>query len=122
VQEYTGPVKNLSGETSLLEMLDILKGAKFLLAVDTGAVHLAAAVGCPVIGLFSGKSYGRFAPYPSSLATEFYSFFPDHIDKKIASNESDIYDTSKIQYDVIRTIPPAKIYPFIDKIMARHSE
>lgn len=80
---YTYPVIDLTGKTTLVEMLSILHRATLLLSVDTGSVHLAAAVGCPVVGVFNGSQYQRFAPYPSALAPHFFACYPDHIEKEL---------------------------------------
>lgn len=72
-----------TGRTSLVDLLAVLKGAHCLISVDTGAVHLAAAVGCPVFGLFSGLHYGRFAPYPETPSVPFFAIYPEGIEEKI---------------------------------------
>ncbi|MFX5734413.1 glycosyltransferase family 9 protein, partial [Acinetobacter baumannii] len=66
--QYCHPFINLSGKTSLPQLLSVLRGARCLLSVDTGSVHLAAAVGCTVFGIFNGSQYKRFAPYPPAVA------------------------------------------------------
>ena len=48
------------GEIPLLAAL--LARAKFYLGHDTGAMHLAAAVGRPVVGIFGGGHWPRFRP------------------------------------------------------------
>ncbi len=48
------------GEVPLLAAL--LARAKFYLGHDTGAMHLAAAVGRPVVGIFGGGHWPRFRP------------------------------------------------------------
>ncbi len=48
------------GEIPLLAAL--LAGAKFYVGHDTGAMHLAAAVGRPVVGIFGGGHWPRFRP------------------------------------------------------------
>jgi len=48
------------GEIPLLAAL--LKESKFYLGNDTGAMHLAAAAGRPVIGIFGGGTWPRFRP------------------------------------------------------------
>lgn len=78
--EYKYPFIDLTSKTSLVDMLSILKEAKCLLSADTGAVHLAAAVSCPVFGVFNGSYYGRFAPYPREIASNFFAIYPDEID------------------------------------------
>ena len=46
------PVISLVGQTSLLELAALMKCADLFLGNDTGLMHIAAAVGCPVVGLF----------------------------------------------------------------------
>ncbi|MBL0883223.1 MAG: glycosyltransferase family 9 protein [Chitinophagaceae bacterium] len=103
---YPYPVIDLTGKTSLPQMLSILAQAALLLSVDTGSVHLAAAVGCPVIGVFNGSQYQRFAPYPSSLAPHFYTCYPDHIEKELA-------DVSIVRekYEFVIAEPYANVLP-----------
>jgi heptosyltransferase-2/heptosyltransferase-3 len=45
-------VHNLCGATGLPELAALLAGAAGFVGVDSGAAHLAAAVGCPVVVLF----------------------------------------------------------------------
>ena len=54
---------NLCAKTSLRELAALLKGAKFLLAPDTGPAHIASAFGTPVIGLFAPTSSLLTGPY-----------------------------------------------------------
>ncbi|XZF13286.1 glycosyltransferase family 9 protein [Chitinophagaceae bacterium MMS25-I14] len=109
---------NYAGKTTLPQLLSIFKNATFLICVDTGALHMAVAVGCPVVGLFSGKFYKRFAPYPAEISTSMYPVYPDFVDEMIQRNDPVLYDTSIMKNDTIKQIPFEKIKPFIDKIMA----
>ncbi|OGP88123.1 MAG: hypothetical protein A2031_03170, partial [Deltaproteobacteria bacterium RBG_19FT_COMBO_43_11] len=43
---------NLGGETSLLELAYLYKKARMVITTDSGPMHVAAAVGVPVIALF----------------------------------------------------------------------
>lgn len=54
---------NLTGKTSLIMMLAILKKAEFYFGSDTGSVHMAVAVSTPTICLMGGGHFGRFFPY-----------------------------------------------------------
>ena len=42
---------DLAGKTSLLELVGILRGARFVVSVDSGPMHLAAALGRPLLGI-----------------------------------------------------------------------
>ena len=58
-----GPV-DLGGRTSLPELAAVLAGADVAVAPNTGAAHLAAAVGTPVVSLFAPVvPAARWAPY-----------------------------------------------------------
>lgn len=54
---------NLGGETSLLELAGIYKKARMVISTDSGPMHLAAAVGTPVIALFGPTDPARTGPY-----------------------------------------------------------
>ena len=56
-----------SGRTSLAELAEVIRGARFLVGNDTSAVHIAAAVGAPSVCILGGGHYGRFMPYPEHL-------------------------------------------------------
>ncbi|HXD87559.1 MAG TPA: glycosyltransferase family 9 protein [Urbifossiella sp.] len=47
------PSQSLAGELSLGEMAALLAAAPLLIANNTGPVHLASAVGCPVVDLYA---------------------------------------------------------------------
>jgi ADP-heptose:LPS heptosyltransferase len=54
---------NLAGETSLPELVEVIRRAKFLVGNETSAIHIAAAVGTPSVSILGGGHYGRFLPY-----------------------------------------------------------
>lgn len=47
---------DLTGQTSLLDLGGLAARARLAVGNDTGPMHLAAAVGCPSVVLFSGES------------------------------------------------------------------
>lgn len=59
-------IVNLVNKTSLVELAQILKQCSLLVSCDSGPMHLAAAVGTPVIALFRndlpGKTARRWGP------------------------------------------------------------
>lgn len=54
---------NLGGQTSLSELACLYKKAKIVISTDSGPMHLAAAVGTPVIALFGPTDPARTGPY-----------------------------------------------------------
>lgn len=60
-------IKNLTGRTTLLELASALKKSKLLISGDSGPVHMACAVGTPVVALFRndmpGKGPRRWGPW-----------------------------------------------------------
>ena len=116
-KNYGKEIVNLSGKTSLVQLCGLLKNARFLVCVDTGALHIAAALGTPVIGLYSGKFYQRFAPYPPEINDKFYPVYPDFVDGMIKQNDIRLFDTNYMKNNTIKLIEPQKLHPYIDKIL-----
>jgi 3-deoxy-D-manno-octulosonic-acid transferase/heptosyltransferase-1 len=53
----------VAGKTSLRELAVLMKMASFALTVDSGPMHIAAAVGTPVVALFGATAPWRTGPY-----------------------------------------------------------
>jgi len=49
-------VRNLAGQTALREFMALLKSCRVLLTNDSGPMHVAAALGTPVVALFGSTS------------------------------------------------------------------
>ncbi len=60
-------VVNLAGQTSLMELAAALKVCDVVLTNDTGPMHLAAAVGAPVVAIFGSTAPELTAPLLSPL-------------------------------------------------------
>jgi len=59
------PSASVAGETTLRDLAALYKTASILLTTDSGPMHLAAAVGTPVVALFGPTSPERTGPYGS---------------------------------------------------------
>ena len=53
---------DLAGRTSLAALVGLLAGARVVVANDSGTMHLAAALGRPVVGIFGSTSPAWTAP------------------------------------------------------------
>jgi len=62
-QKSNVPIANLAGQTSLSELMALLRGAKLVVSNDTGPGHIAAASGVPLVLMFGRSNPVRVAPY-----------------------------------------------------------
>ncbi|MDA0322978.1 MAG: glycosyltransferase family 9 protein [Verrucomicrobia bacterium] len=54
---------NMAGRTSLVELASLLGDLDVLISNDSGPMHIASAVGTPVVGLFTGTDPCCYGPY-----------------------------------------------------------
>lgn len=64
-----GNVYDFCGQTTLPELGYLLSCADFMLSVDTGTAHIAAAQNVPEVVVFAGTSHEHWAPYGSCVST-----------------------------------------------------
>lgn len=83
-----GSVVDLTGRTPLCGLARLLAGATLLVANETGAVHLAVAVGTPFVCISNGNQLGRFAPYPPEIFTGGRYLFPPAIGEALRRGEN----------------------------------
>lgn len=57
------PAANLAGRTGLKTLAWLYRRASLLVCTDTGPMHMAAAMGCPVVALFGPTAPWRTGPY-----------------------------------------------------------
>ncbi len=56
-------VRDLVGRTTLLELVALARRARLAVSCDTGPMHIAAAVGTPVVALFGPADPARTGPF-----------------------------------------------------------
>jgi heptosyltransferase-1 len=54
---------SLAGKTTLKELVQIVRGAKFVVTNDSGPMHIAAALGIPIFAIFGPTDAARTGPY-----------------------------------------------------------
>jgi len=58
---------NLSGLTTLVQMIEIIRRASLVVANDSAAIHIAAATRTRSVCILGGGHFGRFLPYQPEL-------------------------------------------------------
>ena len=61
----TGSFVDLAGKTTLRELASVLEACDLLVSGDSGPMHLAVAVGTPVVAIFGATHPARHGPYGS---------------------------------------------------------
>ncbi len=57
------PPRNLVGDTSLKQLLALIRHARLVLGPDSGPLHMATAAGTPALGLYAHHNPQRTGPY-----------------------------------------------------------
>ncbi|MEE8587128.1 MAG: glycosyltransferase family 9 protein [Acidobacteriota bacterium] len=55
-------VRNLAGKLSLRRLAEVIQGSLLLISNDSGPLHMAAALGVPVVGLYGPETPLRYGP------------------------------------------------------------
>ncbi|MEW6067494.1 MAG: lipopolysaccharide heptosyltransferase I [Nitrospirota bacterium] len=58
-----GKAISFAGKTNLKELIEIMRGARFVVSNDSGPMHIAAAIGIPVFAIFGPTDPQRTGPY-----------------------------------------------------------
>lgn len=76
---YGVQVIDLTGRSTLPELIGIIANAEILISNETSAVHFAVASGARVICISNGNQLGRFSPYPPEMYSEVSYLFPREV-------------------------------------------
>jgi lipopolysaccharide heptosyltransferase I len=103
-----GPVCDLTGKTSLPELAAVLSLADVMIANDTGPLHLAVALGRPVVAPFLCTQVGLTGPYArpqSAVATTVYC----------AGSLLKRCD----RLDCMNELTPARLWPVLEEVLSQ---
>lgn len=101
---------NLVGQTNLVELIDLLSTAKFVVSNETSIPHMCVALKTPVFVVANVNYFGRFTPYPKTITTKYYPVYPPEVNNNIleTSKLSDKYrdgsglDINEIELSVVQ--------------------
>jgi ADP-heptose:LPS heptosyltransferase len=108
--EMQEQVIDLTGKTSLKDIIKILEHSKILVSNDTGIVHIAASVGTSAVVIANGTHYGRFFPYPDDTNKKMALIFPPEISTLIEKESflqeklkyRSLYDLNHVNYNLVK--------------------
>jgi lipopolysaccharide heptosyltransferase I len=63
VETSKGNAVSLAGKTDLKSLIEVIRGACFVVSNDSGPMHIAAALGIPVFAIFGPANPVRTGPY-----------------------------------------------------------
>jgi ADP-heptose:LPS heptosyltransferase len=110
-------VKNLCGQTSLVELVEIIAESRLLISNETSAVHIAAAVNTQTVCISNGERFNRFSPYPLSITNLITYFFPNN---DFYEKNKNAYLTEQYQYFSnldINEIKPESVFTTVIKLL-----
>ncbi|QJY48824.1 glycosyltransferase family 9 protein [Pseudonocardia broussonetiae] len=106
---------DLGGRTDLAGLAGVLAGAEALVVGNTGAAHLAAAVGTPVVSLFA----------PVVPAVRWRPYGVPHVllgDQRAACRDSRARDCPVAGHPCLAGVTPAEVVAAVERLTTRHPD
>ena len=95
--------------TTLLEYVEVARRARIVVAADTGPLHLACAIGAPVVGVFGPTDPARNGPFGADdLTVRRQPLCAPCHRHRCAMHEG-----------VMNAIPPSEVLAAVDRRLAR---
>ena len=77
-QDCPWDIKNLVGQTSIVQLAEEFSSCSLVIGCDSGAVHLASAVGTPTLTIFGPTNHTVTSPCFNNIKKELVSDSPSH--------------------------------------------
>lgn len=108
--------KNIAGTTTPALLPVLLKGAKCLISVETGTVHIAESVNCPTLCMSCGAYWHRFLPYENTVINY---VLPDGFDELLKEDNPEKLTQFYYANYTFTTldIKPEKVIKYINKYL-----
>jgi len=112
------PIEDLTGKTSLLQLLALLQHADIVLTPDSGPAHMASIVNTTVIGLYAYSNPSRTGPYHSLSTT--VSVYKELVEKQSVQSIEDVRWGTRLKGDdLMEKIPLEKVLLQFDKLLKK---
>ena len=104
---------NLTGKTNISQLASIIKRSRLFISNDSGPVHMAVALGVPVISIFGRKQPGlgpkRWGPLGENSIT---------LHKDVGCQICLAHDCKK-EFACLKAIDPKEVYVHVDKFLTK---
>jgi heptosyltransferase-2 len=67
-RHLAGQCCNCAGKTNLRELMALIRRCNFLVTNDSGPMHIAAALGVPLVAIFGSTDHATTSPYTDKAA------------------------------------------------------
>ncbi|MHB8906906.1 MAG: glycosyltransferase family 9 protein [Melioribacteraceae bacterium] len=112
IQSLIGDKSMIAPETTIQELAALIARCKILISNDSGPMHIATAVGTPVLGLF-----GPTSPYMQGPFGEMHEWVRlDDLD----CIECNLLDCPK-QHECFRNLPVEKVLDKVDHLISKNN-
>lgn len=114
-QGLTATTLNLQGRTTPKQLAALLQRADCLLAPDTGPVHIASAVGTPVIGLYAVAPPELSAPYNDVAGV--INAYPLACEQLLGKSSQDVEWGTRVHHeDAMRCITSDEVLSHLQRV------
>ena len=101
-------MRNLSGRTSLPQLTALLSLADVMVANDTGPLHLAAALGRPIVAPYTCTKVARNGPFGQARRA---------VETRVPCGGSYIKKCSRL--DCMAELTPDRLWPILESVLQR---
>ncbi len=113
-------IEDLTGKTSLLELIDTIASSGLVITNDTGTSHISAALGIKTLVISNGSRFGRFNPYPDRLGLDVTVIYPSQIMDIIDNNYESILKAFKYKsYLNIDSVSLRQVESSLDELLSK---
>lgn len=102
------PTRNLAGRTTLPQLTALLRRADVMLSNDTGPLHLAAALGVPIVAPYTCTQVRRNGPFDQAHRA---------VETTVPCAGSYIRQCDRL--DCMRELTPERLWPLLQEILNR---
>jgi lipopolysaccharide heptosyltransferase I len=107
-QQVIGPARDLTGRTSLPQLAAVLEQTDVMLANDTGPLHLAVALGRPVIAPYTCTKVVRTGPYHAAGGA---------VESRVWCQGSYLKRCSRME--CMTELTPDRLWPLLHEVLLR---